>query len=113
MSCTALILAAGFGSRLMPLTAQRPKALVEVAGRPLLARLVEDCAAAGCDDVVIVTGFKHEVVDGWLVDEDLPLPARTVFNEAFDRYGNACRGTRAQEKTDSSCFAIATTPPAS
>ena len=89
MSCTALILAAGFGSRLMPLTAERPKALVDVAGRPLLAHLVDACATAGCDDAIIVTGYKHEVVDTWLADHPLPIPTRTVLNEAFDRYGNA------------------------
>ena len=89
MSCTALILAAGFGSRLMPLTAERPKTLVEVAARTLLAHLLDACTAAGCSDAIVVTGYHHHAVDEWLANHPPPVPTRTVLNEAYDRYGNA------------------------
>jgi choline kinase len=71
----------------MPLTADRPKALVEVGGRSLLARMVEACAAAGMTEVIIVTGYKHAAIDAAL--PGLALPAVTVFNDAFDTRGNA------------------------
>lgn len=49
----AMILAAGLGSRLRPLTDDRPKALVEVAGRPLLAWIIARLAQHGFTDIII------------------------------------------------------------
>lgn len=57
-----IILAAGKGERLSPLTADRPKCLVELAGRTLLAHQVEALAAAGIDDLCIVTGYEADQV---------------------------------------------------
>ncbi|MBR1784941.1 MAG: NTP transferase domain-containing protein, partial [Bacteroidales bacterium] len=50
-----LILAAGLGTRLRPLTDSRPKALVDVGGRPLLQIAIERLAAAGVEHVVVNT----------------------------------------------------------
>ncbi len=61
----ALILAAGEGSRLRPLTEQLPKCLVPLRGRPLLAYQLEALGACGLDDVAIVTGYRHEALCGW------------------------------------------------
>jgi len=49
----AMILAAGYGSRLRPLTDACPKALLTVAGRPLLSIVLDRLATAGCTEVVI------------------------------------------------------------
>ena len=54
---TALILAAGFGSRLMPLTSNRPKCLVHYQGRAILDYEVEALRAAGVQDIAIVGGY--------------------------------------------------------
>jgi MurNAc alpha-1-phosphate uridylyltransferase len=50
---TAMILAAGFGKRLRPITDHTPKPLVEVAGRSLLERILDHLAAVGVEKVVI------------------------------------------------------------
>jgi len=59
----AVILAAGEGTRLRPLTADRPKCLVELAGRPLLDYQLDALQAAGIEDVTIVTGYRSECLD--------------------------------------------------
>jgi len=53
MALRGMILAAGFGTRLAPLTGSMPKALVPVAGQPMMAYAVRALAAAGCETVVI------------------------------------------------------------
>jgi choline kinase len=86
---TALILAAGMGTRLLPLTRDRPKVLVEVGGEPLLGRLVRSCAEAGLADAVVVTGYRRDAVERFVAETALPIPVRCVHNEAFEDKGNA------------------------
>lgn len=58
----AVVLAAGEGTRLRPLTSDRPKCLVELAGRTLLHWQLAALAEAGVDDVTIVTGYRAEQI---------------------------------------------------
>ena len=71
----AVILAAGEGTRLRPFTNDRPKCLVELAGRPLLAWQLDALAQAGVDDVTIVTGYREDQITGG---------TRQVQNARFD-----------------------------
>lgn len=59
----AIVIAAGQGSRLRPHTADRPKCMVEVAGRPLLHHQFAAFARAGIDDVVVIGGYKKRGLD--------------------------------------------------
>ena len=59
----AIIVAAGMGRRLAPYTDDRPKCLVEVNGRSILARQVDAYRAAGVDDIVIVRGYMKEKIE--------------------------------------------------
>ena len=60
----ALIFAAGLGTRLKPLTDNRPKALVEVKGEPLLAHVLHKLARSGYTEVVInVHHFGEQIID--------------------------------------------------
>jgi len=54
----ALVLAAGYATRLYPLTLDRPKALLEVGGMPMLDRLLERIEAMGVDETIVVTNAK-------------------------------------------------------
>lgn len=72
----AIILSAGQGSRLLPLTADRPKCLVDFSGRTLLAWQIDVLAAEGVREIVVVTGFMTEMVEREL--ERLARPGLTV-----------------------------------
>ena len=65
----AVILAAGSATRLRPLTEHLPKCLLEVAGRPILRRLLDHLAALGVTEVTIVLGYLgskiREAVQHW------------------------------------------------
>ncbi len=56
----AVVLAAGEGRRLEPLTNRRPKPMLPVANRPLLEHVVEAVAEAGIDEIVLVVGYKRD-----------------------------------------------------
>ncbi len=60
----AMIFAAGLGTRLKPLTDRMPKALVPVAGKPLLQHVIDKLQAQGFDDIVVnVHHFASQIVD--------------------------------------------------
>ncbi|MDL2285950.1 phosphocholine cytidylyltransferase family protein [Desulfococcaceae bacterium OttesenSCG-928-F15] len=59
----ALILAAGEGTRLRPLTNAIPKCMVSLAGRPLLTWQLNSLHQAGITDISIVTGYRREVIE--------------------------------------------------
>ena len=63
---TALLLAAGTGSRLSPLTDSTPKCLVEVNGIPILERLVRSLRSHGFKRLVVVVGHLSEVIQDYL-----------------------------------------------
>jgi len=59
----AMILAAGLGTRLFPLTLNKPKALVEIAGKTLLEMAIEKVSQAGYHDLVInVHHFADQII---------------------------------------------------
>lgn len=62
----AMILAAGLGTRLRPLTDDRPKALVEVGGRAMLATTLARLHAFGIREVIVNTHHFAEMVEAWL-----------------------------------------------
>ena len=59
----ALILAAGRGKELGVLTEDRPKAMVEIAGKPLLERTVDTLRAIGIKDITVVRGYRKAAID--------------------------------------------------
>ena len=62
----ALLLAAGFGTRLRPLTLQTPKCLVSVAGEPLLGRWLRQLEAVSCEAVLINTHYLSDQVEAFV-----------------------------------------------
>jgi len=69
----AMIFAAGLGTRLRPLTDTRPKALIEVGGRPLLWHVLSKLSAAGYDRVVVNVHHLADQIEDYLRVNDFGL----------------------------------------
>lgn len=64
----AVILAAGFGMRMVPINMETSKGLLEVGGEPLIERLIRQLQEVGVKDITIVVGYMKEKYD-YLIDE--------------------------------------------
>ena len=86
----AVLLAAGEGVRLLPITATRPKHLIRVGGKPILQFCLESVKNAGISDVVIVTRYMKEAIRQYFGDgKDLDLSIDYVEQETLLGTGNA------------------------
>ncbi|ELZ24220.1 glucosamine-1-phosphate N-acetyltransferase [Halosimplex carlsbadense 2-9-1] len=65
-----VILAAGRGGRLGPLTEMRPKPMLPVANRPILESVVEAAVDAGADEILLVVGYRHDRIQDHFGDGD-------------------------------------------
>ena len=80
----AILLSAGQGSRMLPLTAEQPKCLIDFSGRTLIEWQIEMLARSGVKFIDVVTGFKDEMVDEVLSRIDDPrVEVRTQFNPFY------------------------------
>jgi len=90
----ALIPAAGVGTRLRPHTYTVPKALLDVAGKPILGHIVDRLLEAGIDELVFVVGYKGEEVSKW-AEETYQVPMH--FVQQTERLGLAHAVLQAEE----------------
>jgi choline kinase len=99
----AIVLSAGQGSRLLPLTADRPKCLIEIGGRSILEWQVRALGAAGVASVTVVVGFGAADVERHLrACRPRGMAARALFNPLFDRADNlvSCLAAAADMRDD-------------
>jgi choline kinase len=80
-----LVLAAGLGKRLAPLTDERPKGLIELGGRSLLARLLDGLAAAGVRETALVVGYRQDLIRAALGQSHRGMRLRYLENPAYTR----------------------------
>lgn len=85
----AVILAAGMGTRLRPLTDDRPKGMVEIGGKPMLWRQLDALARAGVEDVVITTGYRSAMLRAFVRKNFPSLNIRFVHNRRYAQTNTA------------------------
>ena len=80
----AIILAAGLGTRLRPMTDNTPKALIKVKDKPLVEYQIEYLKEKGIDEIIVVVGYLHEQFD-YLKEK---YGVKLVFNDKYAEYNN-------------------------
>ena len=85
---TALLLAAGTGSRLRPLTRNAPKCLTEVGDRPILDRLIHNLRAKGFKRLVVVLGHQGDKIRDFLRHKADDMRVDYVFNPEYQTTNN-------------------------
>lgn len=81
----AIIVAAGFGSRLRPLTYSTPKPLIEVFNKPIIERNIEFLLEKGIKDICVIVGYSKEKFE-YLKEKYRGV--RLVYNNKYDIYNN-------------------------
>lgn len=97
----AILLSAGQGSRMLPLTAERPKCLIDFSGRSLIAWQIEMLARGGVKRIDVVTGFMTDLVDAELAairDPRVTITSRfNPFYRVADNLGSCWIAREAME----------------
>ena len=86
----ALILSAGEGTRMRPLTLTKPKTMLPVAGKPIIQYNIEALRDCGIKDILLVVGYKEEIVRDYFKDgSDLKVNISYQTQENLDGTANA------------------------
>lgn len=95
----AIIPAAGIGTRLRPHTYTLPKALLYVAGRPIISHILDDVIGLGVSSVVLIVGYKGELIEEYVKAEYKDLDATFVYQAERLGIGHAINMTREAANT--------------
>lgn len=81
----AVILAAGFGSRLKHLTENIPKALLPIGGTTLIERTIQLLIEQDFDEIFIVSGYAHDILENYLNNSILKnkIKLTIIYNENY------------------------------
>ncbi len=92
----AIILAAGFGMRMVPINTEMPKGLIEVHGEPLIERLIKQLHEVGIREIYVVVGFMKERYE-YLIDE---YGVELVVNKDYATKNNIYSLKRIKDKLE-------------
>ena len=97
----AIILSAGQGRRLLPLTKDRPKALLTIGDRTIIECQLDVLLEAGVDEIFIVTGFHAHMIEKLISERYADIPGiRCVYNPFYDITDNLVSCWIAREAMD-------------
>ena len=94
----AVVLAAGEGTRMRPLTANTPKPMLQVADRPLVAHTADTAVEAGADELIFVVGYEADAVRDYFGDAYRGVPVTFAVQESQE--GTADAVDAARERLD-------------
>src|SRR5450755_1135868 len=95
-----IIPAAGRGTRMARLTSELPKALIEIEGQTLIARAIESLKSVGVSKIVVVTGYRGEMVRDFVCARDYAVRIDFAFQERQLGLAHAIASAGDQIKSD-------------
>ncbi|MFH1095049.1 MAG: bifunctional sugar-1-phosphate nucleotidylyltransferase/acetyltransferase [Candidatus Micrarchaeota archaeon] len=101
----AVVLAAGEGKRLRPLTFTRPKCMIQLAGRPILWHVLSNLKAVGVRRAVVVVRYMEKTVREYFAKNDMGM--KIEFVTQGPNYGTAAAFAEAAGKIHSTFYAVA------
>jgi choline kinase len=104
----AIILAAGTGTRLMPLTKDIPKPLLEINNTTLLERMIINCISSDVNEFIIVLGHKKERVLETIeyLKSKYPIKIDTIENKNYSQTNTSCSVKLATQQLDDDIMII-------
>ena len=100
----AIILAAGVGSRIKPLTDNCPKSLLTVAGVPILERMIDNIQACGISEIIFVLGYLNRQVENFVKTRFPGLDAHFILNDRFEKTNTGYSLMLTEQVLDGSSF---------
>ena len=85
----AVIIAAGKGKRLVPITSSRPKPMIPLAGKPLLEHTILGLKDAGIDEILLIVGYKKEIIRDYFGNGQDKLNVKIEYITQEEQLGTA------------------------
>ncbi|MCX8195083.1 MAG: sugar phosphate nucleotidyltransferase [Candidatus Micrarchaeota archaeon] len=102
----AVVLAAGEGKRLRPLTYTRPKCMIQLAGKPILQHVLENLKSAGVCEAAVVVKYKKEAITDYFNANPIE-GLKLTFIEQGEKYGTAAAFGYAESFATETFFGVA------
>lgn len=97
----AIILAAGFGSRMMPATSDRPKPMVTVNGVRIIDTLLDALVSVGIIDITVIGGYRYDKLCG--LQRKYPF-VKLIENKEYDKTNNISSAMLALDALQDGCY---------
>ena len=79
----AMILAAGFGTRLKPLTDTLPKPLIQYKSKPMICYQIEKLISAGVDEIIVNSHYSSDILKQFFNENDFGVPVTIIYEETI------------------------------
>ena len=86
-----MILAAGFGTRLLPYTHHTPKPLFSIGGQPVLDIIIKNLENSGCEAIVVNTHYLHDKIVNFIQNQEYKIPVTTCYENEILGTGGAVK----------------------